>query len=261
MAPFEHHFHRAFQVNQACVPASASSCSVAMNWCCDSNGMASTRGRRVFTASPSRPALRAATINATSVGSPCASQRPSFWTSALSLHSSPASRHSDSARRLARGEPPVRPSDEVAARLVALPPHVAARRRRPRPASHGHLVSRERAGLVRADHRGAAERFDGGQLADDGAAPGHARHADGQRDGDGSGQALRDRAHRQRDGGGENVVAGVRRGPTRGPRPPGQAEDQDQQFLSKGADLARQRCFQACAAAESHFRDAPDLPC
>jgi len=42
--------------------------------------------------------LRAATISATSVGSPSARQAPSAWISALSVHSSPAISVSRSAR-------------------------------------------------------------------------------------------------------------------------------------------------------------------
>jgi hypothetical protein len=45
--------------------------------------------------------------------------------------------------------------------------------------SHGHLVDRQCAGLVRTDRRCAAKSFDGGQLADDGAPPRHPRDTDG----------------------------------------------------------------------------------
>ena len=50
-----------------------------------------------------------------------------------------------------------------------------------RHAHHHRLVGRQRAGLVGADHRRAAERLDGGQLAHDGVAPGHAVHAERKR--------------------------------------------------------------------------------
>ena len=71
--------------------------------------------------------------------------------------------------------------------------------------AHGHLVFRERAGLVGADDRRAAERFDGGEFADDGFSLRHARHADGQDDRHGGGQPLGNRADRERDGGHEHL--------------------------------------------------------
>ena len=46
-------------------------------------------------------------------------------------------------------------------------------------ARHRHLILRERSGFIRADHRGAAERFHGGQAADDRVTLCHALHADG----------------------------------------------------------------------------------
>ncbi len=66
--------------------------------------------------------------------------------------------------------------------------------------AHGHLVLRERAGLVGADDGGGAERLDRGELADDGAALGHPLHAEREGDGGDRGQPLGDRgdgeAHR-----------------------------------------------------------------
>ncbi len=48
----------------------------------------------------------------------------------------------------------------------------------------GHAVDGERAGFVGADDGDGTECFDGGQLADEGAAAQHALGAEGQRDGD-----------------------------------------------------------------------------
>ncbi len=64
---------------------------------------------------------------------------------------------------------------------------------------HGHLVAGERAGLVRHDHRAAAEGVDGGQLLDDRVALGHPADADRQGHGDDHGETGGDRRHRERD--------------------------------------------------------------
>jgi hypothetical protein len=84
----------------------------------------------------------------------------------------------------------------VAFQPVALPAHRVAAAARPQGAN-GHGVLGEGAGLVGADHRGAAQGLHRRQFADDGPAFGHARHADGQGDGDGRRQALGNGAHRQ----------------------------------------------------------------
>ena len=62
---------------------------------------------------------------------------------------------------------------------------------------HCHLVLGEGAGLVRTDDGGRAQGFNRRQVADDGAAAGHARDADRQRYGQRRGQSLRDSADRQ----------------------------------------------------------------
>ncbi len=69
----------------------------------------------------------------------------------------------------------------------------------------GHLVLGQRAGLVRADDRGAAERLDRGQLADEDVAPDHALDAQGQGDGHDRRQALGDGGHGQADRGQKHV--------------------------------------------------------
>ncbi len=88
-----------------------------------------------------------------------------------------------------------------------------ARHRKPlSPAVHGarrHLVERERAGLVRADHRGAAEGLDGRELLHDRAIARHATHAQRQRDGNDRRQSLGDRRDRERDGGEQDLDQGL----------------------------------------------------
>ena len=74
---------------------------------------------------------------------------------------------------------------------------------------HGHRVAGQGAGLVRADHADGAQGLHRGQPADDGVAPGHALHADGQRDGHDRRQALRDRGHGQTHRGQEHLRRGV----------------------------------------------------
>ncbi len=68
----------------------------------------------------------------------------------------------------------------------------------------GHLVLRERTGLIRTDDRGAAERFHGVQLLHDGIVLGHALHAKGEHDRHDRGQALGDGGDREADGGHEH---------------------------------------------------------
>ena len=64
--------------------------------------------------------------------------------------------------------------------------------------AHGHLVARERAGLVGADDRGGAERFDRGQLAHDRMGRCHAADAQAEPDCDDRRQRLRDGRDRER---------------------------------------------------------------
>ncbi len=68
-----------------------------------------------------------------------------------------------------------------------------------------HPVLGQGAGLIRADHLGAAERFDRGQLPDDGVALGEVGHADGKHDGHHGGEALRNGGDRQAYGEHEGV--------------------------------------------------------
>ena len=119
------------------------------------------------------------------------------------------------------------------------PPAGGPRRRSPRPRTpprprrcpgpaHGHLVTRQGAGLVGAHDGGGAQRLHRGQVPDDRVAARHPLHPDRQRDGDDRRQTLRDRRRPQgrwRQGGvGERIAAGQRhaehdRGDTAMPTP------------------------------------------
>ncbi len=70
---------------------------------------------------------------------------------------------------------------------------------------HGHLVLGQGAGLVGADHRGAAQGLDRREFADQRVAGDHAVHAQGQGDGDDRGQAFRYGGHGQAHRGQEHV--------------------------------------------------------
>ena len=70
---------------------------------------------------------------------------------------------------------------------------------------HHHLVTGQGAGLVGADDADRAQRFDGGQSADDRVAPCHSLHADRQRDRHDCRQPLGNCRHREADAGEEHV--------------------------------------------------------
>ncbi len=77
--------------DEAPVPASgAVACSVAMNWCSLSKGIASRRAWRSRTFAASMPSFAAATTSAPSVGSPLIDQTSSLRSSVASLHRAPA---------------------------------------------------------------------------------------------------------------------------------------------------------------------------
>ena len=61
----------------------------------------------------------------------------------------------------------------------------------------GHLVLGQGTGLIRADNLRTSQRLHSRQLADDGVALRHVRHADGKHDGHHGCQSLRNRRHRQ----------------------------------------------------------------
>jgi hypothetical protein len=106
---------------------------------------------------------------------------------------------------------------------------------------HCHRVLGQGAGLVRADHRGAAQGLDRRQVADDGATLRHAADADGQGDAHRRGQALRDSPYRQRHRCHQHVGHGF--APCHAYRKcqRGEAEDHPEQQSGELAHLARQR--------------------
>ena len=111
---------------------------------------------------PRSPALRAATISAPSVGSPCTVQRPSrslqrrrCWRGRRRRARAPAR---SAARRRLRRRRPARTSPSGA---YPVPPNVDAPARGDDRA-HRHLVLRQRAGLVGGDDGRRAERLDRG---------------------------------------------------------------------------------------------------
>ena len=149
----------------------------------EENGTSPTRGRRSSSASALRPALRAATSSAPSVGSPCTVHRPSrSCTVALLARSATASARSSSIRQRAVDRPAV----------VALNRPMRARTRtfeRDAPArgdddADRHFVLGQRAGLVGGNDAGGAERLDGRQVPHDGVASCHALDADREHRGD-----------------------------------------------------------------------------
>ena len=155
------------------------------------------RGTRASSCSV-RPSLRAATIRAPSVGSPCTFQRPSLSVSAASLTSAAAR----SVRVDGRAHRRVRRERLAVAAEPALGTVAAAadldQRAAGRDRAHRHLVAGQRAGLVGADHGGGAERLDRRQLAHDRMRGRHAPHAEAQAHGDDRRQRFRDRRDRER---------------------------------------------------------------
>ena len=133
----------------------------------------------------SRPALRAATSSAPSVGSPCTVQRPSRSLQRRRCSRGRRRRARARARRAARrrsAPPPSLPHLAVG-RVARCRSNVDA------PAggddhAHGHLVPRQRAGLVGGDHGRRAERLDRGEVPHDRVAPRHALHAEREHRGD-----------------------------------------------------------------------------
>ncbi|EXI65152.1 MAG: hypothetical protein AW08_03424 [Candidatus Accumulibacter adjunctus] len=92
-------------------------------------------------------------------------------------------------------------------------------------AARGHLVEGERAGLVRADHRRAAQRLHRRQPLDDGVALGHAVHAQRQGDRHHRRQSFGNGRHGERDGGHRGAQESVAAR---------DAEDQDQRDDAAG---------------------------
>ncbi len=128
-------------------------------------------------------------------------------------------------------------------------------------ALHRHLVLGERTGLVGADHGHRAQRLHRGQAADDGVAPRHALHADGQHDGHDGGQAFRYRGDRDADRGQEHIRPIVTAHPyAEKEGEGGQQQDGDGQLFAETGHLAQQRRFQRIYRRD-HAADAADLGC
>ena len=174
-----------------------------MNWCSDSKGITSSRGCAVCVSAGTSPGLLRGD-DERGLGRIALDLEPIAVAHELGIVVEQAGE-----QRLAQGlvlieRGALSGGQHFAARFVAGAGHVVEFSAGEN-LLHGHLVLRERAGLVRADDGGAAERFDGGKFADDRAAFRHARDADGERDGDRRGQSLRDRADREGDRGHEHL--------------------------------------------------------
>jgi len=127
----------------------------------------------------------------------------------------------------------------------------------------GHLVLGERARLVRADHRGAAQGLHRGQLADDGAPARHAGHADGQRDGHGRGKPLGDGAHGQGHGRHEHVEGALSPQDAHQEGDGRQGQDHVEQHPAEIGDLAQEGGLQLLGLRDelgdaAHLRVVPD---
>ena len=74
---------------------------------------------------------------------------------------------------------------------------------------NGHLIARERAGLVRADHGNRTQCLHRRQQSDDAVAPCHALNTNGKGDGDNGGKSLGDGSDRQTHRSQKHLVQGV----------------------------------------------------
>ena len=123
----------------------------------------------------------------------------------------------------------------------------------------GHLVLRERAGLVGADHGDGTECLDRGELAGDGVAMGHALHAERERDGEDGGQAFGDGRDREADRGEEEVcereVVQAEADPEHEHR---ERDDDHRQDLAELPHLPRERGLQGLHLGD-HAVDAAEL--
>ena len=228
-----------------------------MKRCCDSKGIESSRGHSALPMCCVKPAFCPSTSRAPSVGSPTTCHTPWSSRSCASLHSTPARRASDRAAwrlvSITRGA-----DAEVADRLVADARHVHVEPGTDH-APHGHLVARQGAGLVRADHGHRAQRLHRGQPAHDGVAPRHALHAEGQRHGHDRRQAFGDGRGGERDDHHEHLGRGVaapQHAEHEGRRR--QRQDGQRQVAAEAVDLAQQRRAEVADACQ-HAVDLAQL--
>ncbi len=99
--------------------------------------------------------------------------------------------------------------------------------------AHGHLVLCQRPGLVGTDHRGASERFDDGQSADERVPFDHPAHADRKRDRDDGRQGFGDDGNGERDAEDQHVEQ--RQAPPEAERN-NQCHDHERRFPQRSAE-------------------------
>jgi hypothetical protein len=124
---------------------------------------------------------------------------------------------------------------------------------------HRHLVARQRAGLVGADHRHRTQRFHGRQAAHDRLAFRHALHAQRQRDGHDRRQPFGNGRGGERDHHQEHVgrrMAAQQHAEDEGQRT--QPQDRCREHAAEAVDLAQQR-RRAGGHVGQHRIDAADL--
>jgi len=106
---------------------------------------------------------------------------------------------------------------------------------------HRHAVLRHRPRLVRADHRGGAQRLHGGQAPHEGPAAGEAPEPGGERHRRDGGEALGDGGHREADGRLEHQPDRLPVEDAREPDDPAHGEREPDEAAAEGLDLALER--------------------
>ena len=122
----------------------------------------------------------------------------------------------------------------------------------------GHLVQGQRAGLVRADLRGAAQRLHRGEPLDDGAAPGEPGGPHGQGERHHRGQPLRDGRDGQRHGADEQLAEVLPAHQAQHEHHHDHRRGDDRQRPGQRGDLTLQRSGLRLRLVQ-HARDATDL--
>jgi hypothetical protein len=146
---------------------------------------------------------------------------------------------------------------EPARRRVADARHDQLAGGQPHPL-YGHLVLRERPGLVGADHARLAEGLGGGEASQQRAPPHHRADADRQRDGDERRQALRHHGDGQGDAGEEHVEGGLAEPPAGDRHECRDRQAEDAELLAQDAEaLLQRRASLVHRAGEPG--DAPEL--
>src|ERR1043166_5268641 len=161
-------------------------CTVVMRLRSESKGISATRGSEPPRSLRVTPAFAATTTSAPPVGSPPLRQLSPPRVGGVGRIEHLAA-HAEAALR----------AEALAAPREALAADPALH--------HRHLVLGEGAGLVGADHRGAAQGLDGGELADERMALDHRAHAEREADRDHRRQPFGDRRDREADRGHEEL--------------------------------------------------------